>query len=210
MSRLRGKNSGSRSFISSGDTFDGLVWLGRHRADRARRAVRMVRFRQGGALRTYITNATDPELLPIAEVARLYARRWDIEMAFSLIKRELGLHLLWSAKPVVVLQQVWAVLTISQVLQGLRLEVAGLAGVEIEEVSMPLLVRWMPRLAARGMDPVAVFAERGRFAGFIRPSRRTRIEAPQIPPGELVPLPPGTVLHREPRYAGRRCATVLA
>lgn len=208
VSRLRAGTSYEviHAYYRSGDTFDGLVWLGRHRADRARYAARLVVFRQGGHLRRYATNVLDPELLPMGEVARLYARRWDIELAFALAKRELGLHLLWSAKPAVVLQQVWAALTISQVLQGLRLEVAGRAGAGIEEVSMPLLARWMPRFAQDGLDPIAAFAERGRSAGFIRPSRRVRIEAPAIPPGELRPLPPGLPLEREPRYAGRRCA----
>ncbi len=91
-------------------------------------------------------------------------------------------------------------------LHALRLEVAGKAGVEIEEVSMPLLVEYMPEFASDGRDPVEAFVELGRFARFIRPSRRTRIQAPQIPPEELCPLPPHIVLEREPRYAGRRCS----
>lgn len=208
VSRLRDKTSYSviHTYYESGDTLDCVVWLGKYRADRARHAVRLVRFRQGGVVRSYITNVLEPEVLPMREVARLYARRWDIEMAFGLIKRELGLHLLWSAKTVVILQQVWAVLTISQLLHALRLEVAGKAGVEIEEVSMPLLVEYMPEFASDGRDPVEAFVELGRFARFIRPSRRTRIQAPQIPPEELCPLPPHIVLEREPRYAGRRCS----
>ena len=32
----------------------------------------------------------------LIDIARLYARRWDIEMAFKLAKRDLRLHLLWS------------------------------------------------------------------------------------------------------------------
>jgi len=163
-----------------------------------------------GQERSYRTNVLDPEVLPIREVAELYARRWDIELAFKLAKRELGLHLLWSAKTVVVLQHVWAVLTISQILQGLRLEVAGRAGVEIEEVSMPLLVRWMPEFAHDGHDPVAAFVEMGRFAGFIRSSRRITIEGPRIPAGQLRRLPPDLPLDRTPRYARRRCAPVPA
>lgn len=198
------------TFYESGDTLDCVVWLGRRRADRAKYAVRLIAFRQGGRLRRYATNVLDPEVLPIGEVARLYARRWDVELAFKLVKRELGLRALWSAKPAVVRRQVWAVLTISQILQGLRLEVAGRAGVGIEEVSMPLLVRWMPEFAREGRDPVAALAERGTLAGFIRPSRRIRVEAPEAPPGGLLPLPPDLPLERVPRYAARRCAPVPA
>ena len=34
------------------------------------------------SLRMYLTNVRDPLQLPIADIARLYARRWDIELAF--------------------------------------------------------------------------------------------------------------------------------
>ena len=65
-------------------------------------------------------------------------------MAFKLIKRELGLHLFWSAKTGVLLQQVWAVLLISQILHGLQLEIAAKAGVDPFDVSLPLLVEYSP------------------------------------------------------------------
>src|SRR5207248_10310862 len=123
---------------------------------------------------------------------------------------ELGLHLLWSAKPVVIAQQVWAVLTIAQIVHALRFEVAQRAAVTLEEVSLSLLVRWMPRLAAGGADPVAVFVERGRAAGFIRPSRRIVPRAPDVAVTALIPLPEGRVLERTPRYAHRRCGMATA
>lgn len=207
VSRLRAKTSYQclHVFYQEGDCFDGLVFLGAHRADRAQNAVRLVRFQVGTATFSYITNVIDPFQLSIVDIARLYTYRWDIELAFKLIKRELGLHLLWSAKPVVVEQQVWAVLIISQVLQALRLEIAGTAAVDVYDVSLPLLVEWVPRLAYSGEDPVAFFVERGRAAGFIRPSRRTRAQAPTVPPSLIAPLPDGLVLTRSPRYANRKC-----
>jgi hypothetical protein len=186
-------------------TFDGLVWLGKHRADRAAHAVRLVRFTVGGTTFSYITNVLDPWVLPIREVARLYARRWDIELAFKLVKRELGLYLLWSAKDAVILQQVWAVLTIAQILQALRLEIAGRAGADLFEVSLPLLVQYAPRYAYEGRDPVAIFVDHGRELGFIRPSRRTAIVAPDIPADHLALPPPDLVLTRTPRYANKDC-----
>lgn len=191
VSRLREKTSYVviHAHYRRGDTLDALVWLGAHRADRAKHAVRLVQFRHKGALRRYVTNVLDPATLPMAEIARLYARRWDIELAFDLIKTHLGLHLLWGSKPVVVLQQVWAVLTIAQALQALRLEIAGRAGVDPFEVSLPLLVEYLPFFAARGLDPVAVFVEQGRALRLIRPSTRTAIAAPDIPPEDLTPRP---------------------
>jgi hypothetical protein len=190
---------------AQGDTFDGLVWLGAHRADRAKHAVRLVRFRHNGLLHTYITNVLNPHHLPLAAIARLYARRWDFELAANLVKRHLKLHLLWSAKEVVIQQQVWAVLIISQILQALRLEIAGRAQVDPFEVSMELLVRWLPRLAADGQDPIQIFVEHGRAAHVIRPSSRLTIRAPVIPPDELIPCPANLILERKPRHAGRNC-----
>jgi hypothetical protein len=207
VSRLRAGTSYDviHTHYRDGDTFDGIVWLGKHRADRARHAARLVRFRAGEQVHAYLTNVRDPRILPPAEIARLYGRRWDFELAIKLVKRELGLHLVWSAKPVVIAQQVWAVLCIAQILHALRFEVARRAAVDVFDVSLPLLVRWMPRLAAGGEDPVAVFAERGRAAGFIRPSRRVRHAAPTIPAAALVPPPRGIPLERTPRYAQRKC-----
>jgi len=207
VSRLRAKTSYTvlHTHYQRGDTFDGLVWLGAHRADRAKHAVRLVQFRHGGQVFRSVTNVLDPATLPPKEVARLYARRWDIELAFKLVKRHLGLHLLWSAKPGVVLQQVWAVLTIAQVVQALRLEIAGQAGVDPFEVSLPLLVEYLPRLLADATDPVALFVAEGRRLQFIRPSTRMVIHAPDLPPDAVVPRPPDLVLVRPPRYAERKC-----
>ncbi len=208
VSRLRAKTSYTvlHVFYERGEVFDGLVWLGAHRADRARHAVRLVTFRQGGTLRRYITNVRTPHTFPLRALAEVYARRWDIELAFALVKQHLKLRLLWSAKPVVIHQQLWATLIIAQVLQALRLEIAVQAGVDPFEVSIGLLVEYAPRYAYEGRDPVQVFVERGRALGFIRPSRRTRIHAPPIPDAAIRPAPPDLELSRPPRYAHRRCA----
>lgn len=206
LSRLREKTSYSiiHTFYQQGETFDGLVWLGAYRADRARYAVRLVTFRVGATSHRYITNVLDPRLFPLHAIATLYARRWDIEMAFKLIKRELGLHLFWSSKDEVVLQQVWAVLTIAQILHGLQLEIAAKAGVDPFDVSLPLLVEYLP--AWNDVDFIALVVDRGREGGFIRPSRRIRIQTPEIDLANYLAPPVDLILEREPRYAGRRCS----
>ena len=207
VSRYRAKTSYEvlHTAYQEGDTFAGLIWLGQHRADRAKHAVRLVQYRHRGALYRYLTNVLEPTALPLREIARLYARRWDFELAVKLVKRHLGLHLFWSAKPVVVQQQVWAALCIAQILHALQLEIAGRAGVAPFDVSLALLVEYLPRLARAGHDPLALFVEHGRRAGFIRPSTRTVIRAPTIAPQQLAPVPPGLVLVRTPRYAQRKC-----
>ena len=205
VSRLRAKTSYTviHTYYHQGALFDGLVWLGAYRADRAAHAVRLGCSPQGATVRRYLTNVLDPQQFPLAAIARVYARRWDIEMAILLVKRHLGLHLLWSAKPAVIHLQLWAVLIIAQVLQALRLEIAAQAECDPFEVSLALLVEYAPRYAAQGCDPVQAFVESGRALGFIRPSRRIMIRAPVIPPEHLIPVPPGFSLTRTPRYAGK-------
>ncbi len=204
ISRLRQKTSYEviHTFYQQGSTFDGLIWLGAYRADRARHAVRLVSFQVGELSYQYITNVIHPRQLSLHEIAVLYARRWDIEMAFKLIKRELGLHLFWSAKAGVLEQQVWAVLLISQILHALQLEIAAKAQVDPFDVSLPLLVEYLPTWS--DVDFVALVVERGREVGFIRPSRRIRIQTPPVDLNEYCPLPPDLILVREPRYARRK------
>jgi len=206
VTRVREKTSYTviQPFAQHGETFDGLVWLGAYRSDRAAHPVRLVQFRHGTQLCRYLTNVCDPQQLPLDEIAQLYARRWDIEMAFQLIKQHLGLSLWWSTKDRVMHQQLYAILIIAQIVQALRLEIAGRAGVEVFDVSLPLLVRYLPVFAARGEDPVALFVERGRQAGFIRPSRRIVITAPDPPLAYAMSIADRPVL-RSPRYAERKC-----
>jgi hypothetical protein len=126
-------------------------------------------------------------------------------MAFKMAKRDLKLHLLWSARTSVLLQRVWAVLIISQVIQALRLEIAQRANVDPFEVSLPLLIEYAPRLAYDGVDPISVFVNQGRELAFIRPSRRIHIQAPDTPSHLITPLPPGIILTQSARHAKRNC-----
>jgi len=187
------------TYYEVGETIDRLVWLGAW-GTLGKYAVRQVQFRQGGVIRQYFTNVCDPTILPLPEIARLYARRWDIELAFLTLKRELGLHLIWSSKSVVVLAQVWACLIIAQVLQAIRMEVALRADVDAFEVSLPLLIEALPQFSSQGRDGIAEGVLQGRRLGIIRPSTRLRIQAPEIPLDLLTPLPKDAMLGRQPRY----------
>jgi hypothetical protein len=207
ISRLRSTTSYEviHPYYRRGETFDGIIWLGKYRADRAKHAVRLIEFRVGATRHRYITNVRDPRLLTPRMAAELYLRRWDFELAVNTGKTHLGLHLLWSAKPAVIELQLLAVVIMAQIVQALRLEVAGRAGVDPFEVSLPLLIEYLPIFAARGLDPVEGFLTNAREVGFIRPSSRTRIQAPDIAPDDLAPLPPALVLERPPRYPHRNC-----
>ena len=74
VSRLRAKTSYevAHVFHEDGDTLDALVWLGAHRADRAKYAVRLVQYRRGEALHRYLTNVLSPRRLPLAELPMSY------------------------------------------------------------------------------------------------------------------------------------------
>jgi hypothetical protein len=203
VSRLREKTSYTviHTYYRQGETFDGLVWLGAYEA-KAGLAVRLVEFRVGATLLRYVTNVTDPHQLSIRDIARLYARRWDIELAFLTLKRELGLHLLWSSKAELILIQVWAVLIIAQLVQALRMEVALRAEVDPFEVSLPLLLESLSLMQMPGRDAISECVSRGRTLGIIRPSSRLQVQAPQVMPTQLAPLPAhlSLPLRRTPCY----------
>ena len=205
LSRCRARTSTvtRQVLYASGDgsVSDRIVWLGAHKSTRASHPVRLVEFRTGGTTRAFLTSVLDPAKLSVRDIAVAYARRWDIEMAFDLLKRHLNLHMVWSPRPALVVAQVYATLAVAQVVQALRMEVAIRAGADPFEVSIPLLMEMIPMLARQGdPPPLASLVERGRALGVIRPSRRVTIEVPDVPDGAYTPLDPVATTTREPRY----------
>jgi hypothetical protein len=184
---------------------DELVWLGTYRADRAKHLQRLITVAVGTTVHRYLTNVLDPTELPVAEVVRLYARRWTIEEAFKTVKRDLGLHLLWSAQWELILTQLWGVLLIAQIASALRAQIAARAKVDLFDVSLTLLLRDLPYLVhAQGPGVVTRLAALPLTkGGYLRPSRRIRHAVPDDLP--VIPPPPDLVTQRTPRYAGRRC-----
>lgn len=184
-----------------------LIYLGTAVDSRAAYPVRLMEVKRQDAsgtvsLRRYITDLLDPQLLPAWEVVGLYAYRWDIESAFKLLKGKLGLHLLWSAHRNALLQQLYATLILCQMLLTFRFEIAQQAKADLREVSVELMLRWLPQLAASGEDPVARFVAMGRAAGFIRPFRGVRYEVPQVP-DDAYQRPPELPPPRAPRYRNK-------
>ena len=113
LSRLRAKTSYEvvHVFHQRGEVFDGIVWLGAYRADRAKHAVRLVTFRQGRTMRRYITNVRDPHTFPIVA---------EVELAGGISRWRSN----WSSGCTFCGLPASQQLIISQVLQALRLEVA--------------------------------------------------------------------------------------
>lgn len=167
-------------------TLDALVWVGAHRSARCGCLMRLVRFYDGKGLRTYLSNVLDPRQLSMREVAQLYARRWDIELAFLTLKEQLGLHHWWSGHPLLLQQQCLLVLIVAQLLQALRLQIAVEAGVDPFEVSLPLLIEYVPYFITTRQSPTDWVLRHGRQLGFIRPSSRYVAQVPDIPMEQLL------------------------
>lgn len=205
ISRLRAKTSYIviHVYYQQAGVLDALVWLGKHRADRAAHAVRLVQVTRQGKTWAYLTNVVEPQRLSLADISLLYARRWDIERMFNLVKTHLHLHWLWSSHIAVVMHQVYAVFTVAQIILGLRAEIAQRAQADVDEVSLELMIRWLPRFAQTGQDPVQQIAERGRWAKIIRPVNRTKRDLPTLTLNDYLPAPGGLILTRTPRYADK-------
>jgi len=187
-------------YYRHGVILDAVVWLGSAHGPRAGRAVRLVRFGDGKQLRMYLTNVRDPLQLSMGDIARLYARRWDIELAFLTLKELLGLHCWWSSQLPLILQQISVTLLLAQVLQALRLHIAQQADCDPFDVSLPLLVQHLPQLLRARQHPVDWVLTFGHTQGLLRPSRRFQVVAPLIPAEHIQPLPPEVVLTRKACY----------
>ncbi len=214
ISRVREKTSYivKHTYIEQqhGHVFDGLVWLGQHRMDRAGCLVRLIQFQHHGVCYEYITNVLDPQCLSIHEVAQLYARRWDIELSFKLLKKDLGISLWWSSHPTLVMQQLWIALILAQVLHALQLRIAAEAGVELFDVSLPVLVKLLKQAPAhvppqgQAESFLSLLLRRGPSLGLLRPSRRILICTPVIEQ-PYTPLPKDMQFVRKERYAHSKC-----
>ncbi|GCE10528.1 IS4 family transposase [Tengunoibacter tsumagoiensis] len=182
---------------------DAIVWLGAYRADRAAHAVRLVQFELHGKRYQYITNVLDPLVLPILEIAQLYARRWDIELMFKLLKRDVGIRIWWAARPELVEIQLWIALILAQIVCALRFDLAEQANVDLFDVSLPLLIKVLGGLKTSSSPLLQELVTHGRAWGVIRPHRRHTILVPALKPHGYRPLPEGMVLRRAPRYGCR-------
>ena len=190
--------------------FEALIFLGAHRSDRSAYLMRLVRVRYRGQWYSYISNITDPLQLSGGQIVQLYARRWDIELGFRLLKDHLGLNLLWSAKMNVIGAQLWATVILAQLLHALQVQVAVEAGVQTFDVSLEVLWRYLPELAElaskQRVPLVQAILQVGRAIKLIRPSTRIRRVVPEIDWQEITPPPIDLTWRREPRYAQKSSA----
>ncbi|MBV9482861.1 MAG: transposase [Acidobacteria bacterium] len=212
MARLRSNGSYviEHCLVQRDGYFEALIFLGAHRSDRSAYLMRLVRVRYRGQWYSYISNITDPLQLSGGQIVQLYARRWDIELGFRLLKDHLGLNLLWSAKMNVIGAQLWATVILAQLLHALQVQVAVEAGVETFDVSLEGLWRYLPELAElaskQRVPLVQAILQVGRAIKLIRPSTRIRRVVPEIDWQEITPPPIDLTWRREPRYAQKSSA----
>lgn len=91
-----------------------------------------------------ITTLLDPVAAPALELARCYADRWDIEVLFRLVKVDLRTPggVLRSGTPVLLRQELWALLCLYQALRTLITRTAVIAAVD------PTRISFLPALDA--------------------------------------------------------------
>jgi hypothetical protein len=160
---------------------DRLVRLGAYRSNPCAHPVRLVEVRVGGTWRAYLTNVRDPGVLPVADVVALYARRWQVEEAFLLTQRLLGLSYLWSGAWNAIALQVWATWLLYGVLVDLSDAVAEELDQPLDAISLEMVYRGLYHFTGafqRGeaADPVAYLAAQPDL-GIVKRRRKYRERA---------------------------------
>jgi hypothetical protein len=176
-------------FYRHREKLDALVWLGTGQKQ-ARHLMRLVRLGDGIGVRVYLTNVCDPQMLSLGEVAQLYARRWDIEMAFRLLKEYLGMSHWWSSKQELILVQIWVILILSHIVYALRERIALAADCDPFEISVPILVELLPRLCSHSTPQLEQLIQAGHQLGLLRTSTRLELSVPRVELSCYQPAPP--------------------
>jgi hypothetical protein len=153
---------------------DTLVWVG---GGADRQTLRLVEVLRRGKWYRYLTNETDPALLPAECVAALYAQRWRVEDAFNAVKRLLGLAYFWVGSEYGVQTQLWATWTLYAVLVDLTDAVADALGRPTSALSPEMVYRslyFFTQAYHRGeaSDPVAYLAAKAKRLGILKRERK--------------------------------------
>jgi len=157
--------------------------------------LRLVRFQvseKGFRTRTVIlvTTLLDPKLYPLAALAQLYRRRWDMELSLRHLKTTLQMEHLSCKNPDTVARELWMHLLVHNVVRRLMLEAARRARVPLDRVS------FAGALAAARRCGEALLQARGQ-----RQRRELMAELYRVLAADRVPDRAG---RREPRARKRR------
>lgn len=131
-----------RLVLSSGIHYrDEIIQMGRHHTYPCRHPVRQVSVLWGKQWHAYLTNVLDPQLLSAQQGCDLYRRRWQVEDAFLLTKRLLGLAYLWVGGLNGVQIQLYATWIFYAVLNDLCSDVAVALAQPLEKISIEMVFR---------------------------------------------------------------------
>jgi len=183
VSRLRQKTSFTveRVLVNRPHVQDRVVHLGKYRSNPSHTPVRLIEVYVGRMWHRYLTNVLDPEHLSVIEVVAVYEQRWQIETAFLLVKRLLGLAYLWVGSLNGVQLQVWATWLYYAVLIDLCDEVAELLQLPLPSISVEMVSRslyFYAHAVAQGYGGTAAvyFADpANRDLGIVKRRRRGRV-----------------------------------
>lgn len=157
---------------------DQLVRLGRFRSSPCTHPVRRVAVEIGGTTRVYLTNVLDPRHLSPLEVVDLYARRWRIEDAFHLVKRQLGLSYVWTGAVNGIMLQVWTTWLLYAVLIDLCDAIADELALVPDRISTEMVFRGLYHFSmavqrGEASDPVRYLAAQPDL-GIVKRRRKHR------------------------------------
>ena len=156
--------------------------------------LRLVEVWHNGMWYRYLTNVTDPQLLPAEVVVALYWQRWRIEDAFLMVKRLLGLAYFYVGSLNGVQVQVWATWLLYSVLTDLCDEVAHTLELPFACISFEMVYRGLYHFTqayhrGEATDPVSYLcAKENQDLGIVK--RRRKGQSAEILELEIPPLPP--------------------
>lgn len=137
-----------------------------------------------------VTTLLDPHRYPVAALARLYRRRWDMELSLRHLKTTLQMEHLSCKNPDTVVRELWMHLLVHNVVRRLMCEAARRGRVRLDRVS------FAGALAAARRYGEALLQARSR-----RQRRELLADMYRVLASDLVPDRPG---RREPRARKRR------
>ena len=207
-----GSNERGLARLPDGTALAVVKMKGRHTSNRPEHQVtlRVIEYRidNGDTIRL-LTNQLDPQQAPAAQLAQLYAQRWQTEQTFREIKtiQQGRDYVLRSRSPVLVRQEIWAHLTLHATLRRLAVDIATDNNTDPDRISFVKVLKHARRTVIAQLLHLAkaITCDLRNWLNPARPPRtsprtvkRTRNRYKLRPPGSLgqpltTPAPPRTL-----------------
>ena len=168
----------SLRMLSCGNRYrDQIIHMGVHHTHPCRYPMRLVSVLWGKTWYHYLTNVLDPNQLSAQQVTHLYRQRWQIEDAFNLTKRLLGLSYFWVGGSNGVQLQLYATWIFYAVLTELCSDVAVALSQPLERISVEMVFRSLyffnrARLRQPTLQLIPWLVEHQRSMGLVKAVRQ--------------------------------------